>query len=44
MIRIALALLLALALAFPLVACGKKGDPQLPPGKTDKFPGKYPSS
>lgn len=44
MIRIALALLLALAIAGPLGACGKKGDPQLPEGKTDQFPSKYPSS
>ena len=44
MIRIALALLLALAIAGPLAACGKKGEPQLPEGKTDQFPSRYPSS
>ncbi len=44
MIRIALALLLAFAVAGPLASCGKKGDPQLPQGKTDQFPSKYPSS
>jgi len=44
MIRITLALLLALAIAGPLAACGKKGDPELPKGTTDQFPSKYPSS
>jgi predicted small lipoprotein YifL len=44
MIRIALALLLALAIAGPLASCGKKGDPELPKGKTDQFPSTYPSS
>ena len=44
MIRIVLALLLTLAVAAPLAACGKKGEPQLPEGKTDQFPSTYPSS
>ena len=44
MIRIVIALLLALAVAGPLAACGKKGDPHLPTGKSDQFPSKYPSS
>jgi len=44
MIRIALALLLALAVTGPLAACGKKGEPRLPPGKSDQFPTKYPTS
>jgi predicted small lipoprotein YifL len=28
--------------ALSLAACGKKGPPELPPGKTDKFPRQYP--
>jgi predicted small lipoprotein YifL len=38
------ALLLALAVATSLVACGKKGDPTLPEGKKDDFPRTYPTS
>ena len=38
------ALLLALAVAATLVACGKKGDPVLPDGQKDKFPATYPQS
>lgn len=37
----AAALLLALATA-PLAACGLKGPPELPEGKTDQFPRQYP--
>jgi predicted small lipoprotein YifL len=37
-------LLLALAVATSLVACGKKGDPVLPDGEKDKFPATYPQS
>ncbi|MHA1536162.1 MAG: hypothetical protein ACTSUD_01285 [Alphaproteobacteria bacterium] len=44
MIRIVLALLVAFALAGPIAACGKKGEPQLPKGQSDQFPRKYPSS
>lgn len=44
MIRIVLALLLAFAVAGPLGACGKKGEPRLPQGKSDQFPSRYPSS
>jgi len=35
-------LCLALALAAPLAACGKIGDPTLPPGQSDDYPRKYP--
>ena len=38
------ALLLALAVATALVACGKKGDPVLPKGQTDNYPQSYPTS
>jgi predicted small lipoprotein YifL len=38
------ALLLALAVATALVACGKKGDPTLPEGKKDDYPRTYPTS
>jgi predicted small lipoprotein YifL len=38
------ALLLALAVATSLVACGKKGDPTLPQGKKDDYPRTYPTS
>ena len=37
-----IAMLAALALAP--AGCGRKGDPVLPPGKTDQFPSKYPKS
>ena len=40
MIRIVYALILALVLAGPLAACGKKGDPKAP-GKSD-YPRTYP--
>ena len=39
-----LSLLLAVAVATALVACGKKGDPTLPNGKKDNFPASYPQS
>jgi predicted small lipoprotein YifL len=35
--------LLALAALAP-AACGKKGQPVLPPGQTDTFPNQYPKS
>ena len=38
------ALVLALAVATSLVACGKKGDPTLPEGKKDDYPSTYPKS
>jgi predicted small lipoprotein YifL len=38
------ALLLALAVATSLVACGKKGDPTLPKGQKDDFPRSYPTN
>ena len=31
-------------LALAPAACGRKGDPVLPPGQTDQFPSKYPKS
>ena len=37
-----IALLAALALAP--AGCGRKGDPVLPPGKTDTFPNQYPKT
>jgi predicted small lipoprotein YifL len=37
-------LLLALAVASALVACGKKGDPTLPDGQKDNYPATYPQS
>ncbi|WP_162917670.1 hypothetical protein [Dongia deserti] len=41
--RLMLAALLG-ALALMPAACGKKGAPVLPPGKTDEFPHQYPRS
>jgi predicted small lipoprotein YifL len=41
--RLMLALLLG-AVALAPAACGRKGAPVLPPGKTDKFPSEYPRS
>jgi predicted small lipoprotein YifL len=39
----ALLLLLALAAALAPSACGKKGDPTLPAGESDKYPRAYPN-
>jgi predicted small lipoprotein YifL len=39
-----LALLLAVAVAMTLAACGKKGDPVLPNGQKDSYPATYPQS
>jgi predicted small lipoprotein YifL len=41
--RLSWALLLA-TLALAPAACGKKGAPVLPEGKTDEFPHRYPQS
>jgi predicted small lipoprotein YifL len=41
--RLILVLLLG-TLALAPAACGRKGAPVLPPGKTDQFPSKYPKS
>ncbi len=41
--RVLLAVLLA-TLALAPAACGKKGAPVLPEGKTDQFPHRYPQS
>ena len=41
--RLMLVLLLG-TLALAPAACGRKGAPVLPPGKTDEFPSKYPKS
>ena len=41
--RAILLTLLALIALAP-AACGRKGSPVLPPGKTDKFPSEYPRS
>ena len=32
------------ALALTSAGCGRKGDPVLPPGKTDTFPNHYPKT
>jgi len=40
----AVLLLLLGTLALAPAACGRKGAPVLPPGKTDEFPSKYPKS
>ena len=32
------------ALALAPAACGRKGEPVLPPGQTDQFPSTYPKS
>lgn len=34
--------LLALALVLPATGCGKKDDPEPPPGSQSDFPRKYP--
>ena len=39
----ALLLLLALGAALAPSACGKKGDPTLPTGESDKYPRTYPN-
>ena len=39
--RVLTSLMLALLVALPLAACGKKGDLEPPPGS--EFPRKYPS-
>jgi predicted small lipoprotein YifL len=37
-----LAVVLVLALALPLTACGKRGPLQPPPGEESHYPQKYP--
>jgi predicted small lipoprotein YifL len=37
-------LLLALAFAAPLAACGRKGDPEAPEGADEKYPRQYPAA
>ena len=39
----AMLLLLALVGALAPAACGKKGDPTLPAGESDKYPRTYPN-
>lgn len=36
-------LLLILAIALPLMACGKKGPPDTPPGEKSTYPRHYPN-
>jgi predicted small lipoprotein YifL len=36
-------LVMIIAVSMPLSACGKKGDPEPPPGATGEYPRKYPS-
>lgn len=43
MTRRLISLLLVLALAASIAACGRKGPPESPPGKEDEFPRMYPS-
>lgn len=43
MTRRLIALLLALAVASSVAACGRKNPPEAPPGKEDEFPRIYPS-
>ncbi len=40
--RLVAAVLLLAVAAAPLAACGIKGPPELPEGKTDQFPRQYP--
>ena len=42
MSRIILALLIAAFLAAPLAGCGRKGDPEIPPGEANTLNQKYP--
>jgi predicted small lipoprotein YifL len=35
--------ILAIALVLLIAACGKKGDPQPPPGEPNVYPRQYPS-
>ena len=42
MIRLILIVVLAIALAVPLAACGKKGSIEAPPKKKSEFPRQYP--
>jgi predicted small lipoprotein YifL len=41
--RVILLLLLS-ALALAPAACGRKGEPVLPPGQSDNYPHRYPQS
>jgi predicted small lipoprotein YifL len=41
--RAARVIVLLLALAVPLAACGKKAPPSPPPGEPDVYPRVYPS-
>lgn len=41
-LRLALVIMVALALAAPLVACGKRGNLEEPKGEEIPFPRKYP--
>ena len=41
--RLMLVMLLG-AVALAPAACGRKGAPVLPPGKTDQFPSQYPKT
>ncbi len=40
--RIVISLLLAMAIAAPLVSCGKRGNLEPPPGEPSDYPRKYP--
>jgi len=42
--RLLLALLVAAILAGPLTGCGRRGDPEVPPGDTNTLNQHYPKS
>lgn len=42
-IRTPLVLILAVALALPLAACGRKGPPEAPEGSDPRYPRSYPA-
>lgn len=44
MVSRAILLILLGTVALAPAACGRKGAPVLPPGKTDEFPSQYPRS
>jgi predicted small lipoprotein YifL len=44
MVSRSILLVMLATLALAPAACGRKGEPVLPPGQTDQFPSKYPKS
>jgi predicted small lipoprotein YifL len=41
--RYLMLLVMVIAVSLPLAACGKKGEPEPPPGTKGEYPRKYPS-